>query len=208
MVPAAGMGPTAAPPAAAPATVPAPAPGPTASTVASSPPPTPPTAGGTGFLPPYAVAPPGIGFGSGISARGSASATKTASEPDGLAAATAAAAREQARARRRAGLHRAGEGFMDMNVDVETGWDAPPIEEPAASMVASGRGAGHLGFAGAERKETVAGAAGLTTVAGDEFGGGPRMPMVPGTWDVAGARDRGDGVHDSVAPGEMPQSLA
>jgi len=26
-------------------------------------------------------------------------------------------------------------------------------------------------------------AAGLTKLAGDEFGGGPRMPMVPGTWD-------------------------
>jgi hypothetical protein len=23
----------------------------------------------------------------------------------------------------------------------------------------------------------------LTTLAGDEFGGGPRMPMLPNTWD-------------------------
>ncbi|WP_009954990.1 hypothetical protein, partial [Mycobacterium intracellulare] len=31
------------------------------------------------------------------------------------------------------------------------------------------------------RKEPVA-AAGLTTLAADEFGDAPRMPMVPGTW--------------------------
>ncbi|MGC1806689.1 MAG: PPE family protein, partial [Mycobacterium sp.] len=49
--------------AAAPASTPAPAPAPTVSTVASSVP-TPPAAGGApGFVPPYAVGPPGIGLG-------------------------------------------------------------------------------------------------------------------------------------------------
>jgi PPE-repeat protein len=57
--------------------------------------------------------------------------------------------------------------------------------------VASDQGAGNLGFAGTARKESVAGAAGLTTLAGDEFGGGPRMPMVPGTWDPDGAGETG-----------------
>jgi hypothetical protein len=37
----------------------------------------------------------------------------------------------------------------------------------------------------------------LTTLAGDEFGGGPRVPMVPGTWDPDGAREGSDGAHDS-----------
>jgi PPE-repeat protein len=33
-------------------------------------------------------------------------------------------------------------------------------------------------------KATVAQAAGLTTLAGGDFGGGPTMPMVPGTWNA------------------------
>ena len=52
-----------------------------------------------------------------------------------------------------------------------------------ASAVASGNGAGALGFAGTTHKGTAVRAAGLTELAGDEFGGSPRMPMVPGTWD-------------------------
>jgi PPE-repeat protein len=49
--------------------------------------------------------------------------------------------------------------------------------------VASGNGAGALGFAGTAHKDTAVGAAGLTRLAGDDFSGGPRVPMVPGTWD-------------------------
>ncbi len=74
-----------------------------------------------------------------------------------------------------------------MNVDVDPDWDDP-------TTTASGRGAGNLGFAGTARKEPVA-AAGLTTLARDEFGGGPSMPMVPGTWapeDGKGVRDNDD----------------
>jgi PPE-repeat protein len=83
---------------------------------------------------------------------------------------------------------------MDMNVDVDPDWGAPPRDnEP----LASDRGAGNLGFAGTARKESVAEAAGLTTLAGDEFGGGPKMPMVPGTWDPDGAREGSEGAHES-----------
>jgi PPE-repeat protein len=78
---------------------------------------------------------------------------------------------------------------MDMDVEVDSDWGAPPGEEPVVSIAASDQGAGHLGFAGTIHKETVARAAGLTTLAGDEFGGGPRMPMVPGTWNPDGAGD-------------------
>ncbi|WP_372516834.1 hypothetical protein [Mycobacterium szulgai] len=39
-----------------------------------------------------------------------------------------------------------------------------------------------LGFARAARKSGVTQAAGLTTLAGDEFGDAPTIPMVPGTW--------------------------
>ena len=61
------------------------------------------------------------------------------------------------------------------------------------SAVASGNGAGRLGFAGTAHKDAAVGAAGLTKLAGDEFGGGPRVPMVPGTWDQdLGNRDGPD----------------
>ncbi|ALL56271.1 PPE family protein [Mycobacterium haemophilum DSM 44634] len=43
-------------------------------------------------------------------------------------------------------------------------------------------GAESLGFAGTVRNEAVVEVAGLTTLAGDDFGGGPTMPMVPSTW--------------------------
>ncbi|HYB39219.1 MAG TPA: PPE family protein [Mycobacterium sp.] len=192
MLPAAGMAPAVAAPVAAPATAPAPAPAPTASTVASSAPTPPPAAaGGAGFVPPYVVVPPGIGVGSGMSASASSSAKRKAPEPD--TAAAAAAAREQARARRRrrVTLRGYGDEFMDMNVQVDPDWGAPPGEESVASTVGSDQGGGPLGFAGTVRKETVTEAAGLTTLAGDEFGGGPRMPMVPGTWDPDGEAEEG-----------------
>ncbi|MDT7721420.1 MAG: hypothetical protein QOE94_2431, partial [Mycobacterium sp.] len=97
------------------------------------------------------------------------------------AAAAAPAAGEQARARRRRRAKQRGYGdeFMDLNVQVEPDWGGPPGEE---STVASGQSAGTLGFAGTALKEATQ-AAGLATLAGDEFGGGPSLPMVPHTWD-------------------------
>jgi len=122
-----------------------------------------------------------------MSTSASASAKRKAPEPDAAAAAVAAAAREQARARprRRATRRGYGEEFMDLDVDPD--WGAPPGEEPVVSTVASDRGAGNLGFPGTATTETAAEAAGLTTLAGNEFGGGPRLPMLPGTWDPGGA---------------------
>jgi PPE-repeat protein len=195
VLPVAGMAPTAVAPAVTPGTAPAPgpapAPAPTASAVASS---APPAAGGVGFVPPYAVGPPGIGFGSGLSTSASSGAKRKAPQPDtaAAAAAAAAAAREQARARRRRRAKQRGYGdeFMDMDVEVDPDWGAPPGvgvppacgDEAVASTVASDRGGGTLGFAGTASKDSAQ-AAGLTTLPGDEFGGGPRMPMLPNTWD-------------------------
>jgi PPE-repeat protein len=164
--------------AAAPASAPASAPAPTASTVTSSVPPPPPAAGGGGFVPPYAVGPPRIGLGAGMSSSAGAGDKKKAAEPDIAAAAAAAAAREQhrSRRRRRSGLRGYAHEFMEMNVKVDPAWGAP-------LTVASDHGAGALGFPGTVRREPVA-AVGLTTLAGDEFGGGPAMPMLPGTWNA------------------------
>ncbi len=185
----------AAPAAAAPASAPAPAPAPTATTVASAAPPPPaPAAAGPGFFPPYAIGPPGMGSGSGMSASASSSAKRKAPAPDSAAAATAAAAREAARARRRRRATQRGHGdeHMDMNVDVDPDWGGPP---EGGESLASDRGAGALGFAGTGRR-AAAPVAGLTALAGDEFGGGPTVPMMPGTWASGGAEEgtsQGDG---------------
>lgn len=80
------------------------------------------------------------------------------------------------RRRQRARQRGHGDEYMDMNVDVAPDWGGGP----------SDRGAGTLGFAGAVRGETAARAAGLTTLESDEFGGGPRMPMLPGSWKPDG----------------------
>jgi PPE-repeat protein len=173
----------------APGTSPSPSPASTASSVAGAAPP-PPAAGGAGFVPPYAVGPPGIGVGAGMSlgaktqeptSRGSAKA------PEIAAAAAVAGVRGRRRRRQGAGMRGYGNEYMDMNVHVDPDWGAPPGGE----TVASDRGAGPLGFAGTVRKETVTEAAGLATLSGDEFGGGPNMPMLPNTWDPEGGAGEG-----------------
>ena len=164
----------------APASASASAPTPSSAHAPAGPAPTPPSAaaGSVGFGPPYVVGPPGVMSGS-MSSSASSSAKRKAPEPDIAALAAAAGAREGARARRRLRAKQRGYGdeFMDMNIDVDPDWD----ERPSTS--ASGRGAGTLGFAGTTPKDAITEAAGLTTLAGDEFGGGPQMPMLPGTWD-------------------------
>jgi PPE-repeat protein len=129
--------------------------------------------------------PPGIGYGSGISAGASASARRKAPEPGSAAVAAAEAAREAARTRRRTRAKRRdhGDEYLAMNVDVDPDWGEPSNGEAMASE----RDAGALGFAGTAHKESVPAAAGLASLPGDEFGGGPEAPMVPSTWDTSSA---------------------
>lgn len=171
---------------------PAPAPAPVSATsVAGTGPPPPPAPAAAGFGFPFLVGgPPSIGFGSGMSASASASAKRKAPEPDAVAAAATAAAREQARRRRRrrSTAHDFGNEFMD--VDVDPDWGAPPGDEQELVAVGSNQGARNLGFAGTARVDAAAAAAGLTTMGDGDFGGGPRLPMLPGTWnpDAPGER--------------------
>jgi PPE-repeat protein len=78
--------------------------------------------------------------------------------------------------------------FADMNIDVDPDWGSPE----GASVLASDSGAGSLGFVGTVHKDTAAHAAGLATLSGNGFGGGPSMPMVPGTWDSEASEGEGD----------------
>lgn len=193
------LGPTPlAAPVAAPASAPAPAPAPTPSTVVSSPAPAgpPPAPGGPGFAPPYVVG-PGITAASRLGTSASSSSRRKAPEPDAAAAAAAASAREAAgaprrrRQRQRQRQRGHSDEFMDMNVDVDPDWNTPSSGEALA------QGAGTLGFSGTAGKAAAGGAAGLATLEADEFGGGPKMPMVPGTWRPDGAPEDGDGANKS-----------
>ena len=154
----------------------------------SAPPPAPPppAGGGPGFAPPYVVGGPTIGAGMSLQAKTQEPTTRGGSKAPALAAAIAAAAREQARKprRRRAKQRGYGDEFMDMNVDVDPDWGAP--------TAASDRGAGPLGFAGTVSKPAEQ-ATGLATLSSDEYGAGPTMPMLPGTWDSEAPE--GEGKH-------------
>ncbi|MBS2079718.1 PPE family protein, partial [Mycobacterium tuberculosis] len=92
--------------------------------------------------------------------------------------------------RRRAALHDHADEFADMESD----FGVPPDygdEEELVAAVASAQGAGPLGFAGTKQRQKAFQAAGLTKLADDDFGGGPRMPMVPGTWEQDAVNGRG-----------------
>ncbi|CAG7358443.1 PPE family protein [Mycobacterium avium subsp. paratuberculosis] len=155
-------------PAPAPAGMPATAPAPVG-------PPTPPPATGVpGFSAPYAVGPPGLGAGGNLSAGTRAGQTS----PDFATAAAPAAAdrREQVRRRRRPRPGRIDPGYRHEYLDTDPGGGP-------ASVTASDRGAGPIGFAGTTGA-TGSAPVGLTTVAGDALDDGPRMPLLPGSWSA------------------------
>ena len=85
-----------------------------------------------------------------------------------------------------------GYEFIDLDPDAESEVD-PSVDPatPAASSIASDQGAGRLGFVGTAGKE-IAEAAGLTTLAGDEFGNAPSLPMLPRTWEADRFDDEND----------------
>jgi len=141
--------------------------------------------------PPTPSAPPGVVTAEGFAymvgnltaaARRAASVSAKAKAPETEAAAIPAASAgpetpDQSRRRRRAKVEMLGRGYEYMDL------------EPEPTVVPSDQGAGALGFAGTASKQTATAAAGLTTLADDEFGGGPRMPMMPGIWDTDSAQD-------------------
>jgi len=173
----------------APTATPASAPASPASTVAGSVPASSPPPAGPGFVPPYAVGPPGIESGSGMSSSAGAGDKKKAAEPYAAAAAATAAARKQLRSRRRrrAGIRGYAHEFMEMNINVDPDWDGPH----SGSTATSDHGAGPLGFTGTVRKRALA-ATGLATLKDDDFGG-PAMPMVPATWNAGPSHKAGQG---------------
>jgi PPE-repeat protein len=144
-----------------------------------------------GAPPPTPAAPPGVVTAEGFAymvgdltavARKAASVSAKAKALEPVAAAIPAASAgpetpDQSRRRRRTKVEMLGRGYEYMDL------------EPEPMVVPSDRGAGPLGFAGTASKQIATAAAGLTTLADNEFGGGPRMPMMPGTWGTDSAPD-------------------
>lgn len=165
----------------------------TASVGASAVAPAPAAPATAGFA--YAVASSGDWgptFGPRFGGRAGAKAPAATIPAAGAAAVSSAAAR--VKRRRRAPLHDHGDEYLEM----DSGF-VPPSWNGGAQ--ASDRGAGKVGFAGTVPTETLLVAAGLTAMAGDDFGCGPRMPMVPSTWE----RGREEGGSESPRD-DLPQS--
>ena len=129
---------------------------------------------------------PGEDFGPTVAGRGDVKAPAATIRAPGAVAVISAT--ERARRRRRAAMHDYGDEFADMDSDIGVVPDYGPQ--------ASDQGAGTLGFAGTAHKDSQARAAGLTMLAGNGFGGGPAMPMVPGTWESGSERPE-----EPVGPG-------
>ncbi|HET9875943.1 MAG TPA: PPE family protein [Mycobacterium sp.] len=133
---------------------------------------------GFGYL--VGGAEPGTGLGPTLTDRTKAQAP--AARVPAAAAVVRASAREQARARRRrrATMRDFADEFMDLDGDITAG--PAGGDGSAASVAKSDRSAGSLGLTGTAGKAGVTRVSGLTTLAGDDFGSGPSVPMLPDTW--------------------------
>ncbi|MGO8966190.1 PPE family protein [Mycobacterium sp.] len=172
-----------APPGPTPVPAPAPAPAPAvAPAVAAAPapaappppptPPAPPLAAMQGYL--YMV---GVLSATARRAASLHARAKEAQQPDPTEAAAAASAapKTPGARRRRFTVERLGRGYEYMDLD------------PEPAVTPSDRGAGALGFSGTAGKVSGGTATGLATLTDDDFGSGPRMPMMPSTWGADSA---------------------
>ncbi len=132
-----------------------------------------------GFVAPYLVGVFETGSTTSGRAKTPAPASDTAAAP--TAAAAPATQSPQGRRRRRTKMTTPGRGYEYMDLDDDLGPD--DAAQATHQHAASNRGAGTLGFAGTAIKGGGEQAAGLTTLATDEFSGAPTMPMMPNTWD-------------------------
>ena len=145
-------------------------------------------AAGAAPLVPYAVAGQDPGEGFSPTVRDATGAKAPAATIPAAASGVAASAAERRSRRRRQKDDLKGRGYADAYLDYEDEPDQDPPSAPEPRVTASTRGAGRMGFAGTVPTGTAQ-AAGLTTLAEDSFGGGPKSPMLPGTWDPTAEDD-------------------
>lgn len=129
---------------------------------------------GPGFVPPYVIGPLSA-FGRARVAT-AARAVRTAPKSDDAAEESVAAARDRdrARARRRRGARTPGNEFTDLTAGIGV--------LPETSAQESDSGAGRLGFSGVQTDPVGVPASGLTTLAADDLGRGPTVPLLPESW--------------------------
>jgi hypothetical protein len=125
---------------------------------------------------------PGPDFGPTLGARIRAAepVSDTAATARGAAAASRARAQARAHRRQRTAFDR---GYRYEYLLADEGSDKPgdTTGQTADNYAPAGQGAGTVGFAGTVPTEGVR-PAGLITIAGDGFGGGPTVPMLPDSW--------------------------
>jgi PPE-repeat protein len=129
--------------------------------------------GAQGLVYPYLVGVSGAGSESSVRGKAQKPAPDAAGAP--AAATVPAVQQEQARRRRRAPRNHIDRGYRYEFLELDSDMDS--------ETATSNQGAGPLGFAGTATKPGGQQAAGLAALAGDGFGGGPTVPMVPGSWD-------------------------
>ncbi|WP_083046463.1 PPE family protein [Mycobacterium shinjukuense] len=132
----------------------------------------------------YLVGGPGPDSGFGPALRTNAVATVTVPDTAWGATTAVAASRGTDRARRRRGGDVKSRGYRDEFLIIDDSPDWSEQRDQPAEATASTTGVGALGFSGTATKSTVRVMAGLTTLAGDSFGGGPSVPMTPTTWSA------------------------
>ena len=149
-------------------------------------------------LAPYAVVGRDPDGGLSPTVRDSTGAKAPSATIPAAASGIAASAAERRRRRRRQKEDIKGRGYADAVMDYE---DEPEVDPPAPEpgVSASARGAGPMGFSGTVSSGTEQ-AGGLTTLAGDSFGGGPKSPMLPGSWDPDTPTDADDNHHREENP--------
>jgi PPE-repeat protein len=142
---------------------------------------------GVGAAVPYAIAGPDPGGGETPTLREGTGAKAPASDIAASAVAAAAAsslAKRKARRKRGQPIHQ--RQYADAYMDYEPEDTSPPEPVRRPHVVASEKGAGTVGFTGAQTRSDTEQALGLTELAGDSFGGGPTEPLLPGDWDHKG----------------------
>ena len=160
-------------------------------------------AAGVAPFAPYVVAGQDPGEGFTATVRDTTGAKAPAATIPAAASGLAASAAERRKRRRRQQDDIKGRGYADAYMDYEDtpGDDGPPAS--GARVTASRRGAGPMGFTGTASTGTAE-ASGLATLAGDAFGGGPKSPMLPGTWDPTSKEETDPEDHDHHDEREKP----
>jgi PPE-repeat protein len=172
------------PPPPAPTPAPAPAPVPAPATAATPAPPAPGAPPPTPAGPPAVVTMEGFSYLVGALSADAKMAASASTSPRKVAAPDTAAAlavarpdeRTPDRRRRKTKLKQLGRGYEYLDLEPEP---YPGTPDPSPKP---------LGFTGTAPKKTATAPAGLSVLTDDAFGGGPRAPMMPGTWDADSGR--------------------